>query len=115
MRRKQLLKGLKDLYAFLKFIQTEKAKAVIYCGRPMEEVTNFIELLELKAGDYVQAPNDERINYNLTPLKVYQVLEIPKDALSIFYIQDDLGEVIACLLGLPCEHLNGLTWGIYNW
>jgi hypothetical protein len=34
MRRKQLLKRLKDLYAFSKFIEAEKAKAVIYCGRP---------------------------------------------------------------------------------
>ncbi len=30
----RVLKALKDLYAFIKFIETEKAKAVIYCGRP---------------------------------------------------------------------------------
>lgn len=34
MRLKQLLKRLKDLIAFIKYIESEKQKAVIYCGRP---------------------------------------------------------------------------------
>jgi hypothetical protein len=75
---------------------------------------NFIELIGLNFGDWVQAPEDDSIGDNLTPLKVYQVIEIPRGALSLFYIEDDLGEVIACVIGLPDDHLNGLLWEKYN-
>ena len=74
------------------------------------ENNNYLELYDLKVGDLVKAPNDESIGDNLSPNNIYQVVEISEGALCTFYIIDDNGEAIACVVGYPDAHLNGLTW-----
>lgn len=74
------------------------------------ENNNYIELYDLKVGDWVQAPNDESIGENLSPANIYQVIEISDGALCTFYISDDYGDAIACVIGYTDAHLNGLTW-----
>lgn len=75
---------------------------------------SYIEKYELKVGDWVQAPDSLDINTNLTPNRVYEVTFIPVGSFNLFYIFDDQEQELACIIGLPCEHLNGLLWHKYK-